>query len=366
MKLRYVVIFLSFASCGSHEAVKNTAEPRASSESNAESQKNAEPSEPKTPPITPPIPDLGAVTEPVFDLGPEPSDYLDMGDVYKLLQKWQERAAPIATLHSYGKAQGYDLQYLRIHAGARADAPKVLIDAATHGDEAISVATVLGVTHRLLSLYGREKEVTDLLKERDIYVVPMVCADGYARGSREVEGQDPNRTFPHPGDPNRRSVQCITALRNLFHKEQFNATIDYHASGRMVLLPWGYTRQRFADGNRAAAYRNLGQKLASLAGYTWGQIPDMVGYTAPGSSVDYFYIEGKKANVNTFSVGIEVGVAKRPARSEIPIEVGRNFPLIIAFLKDAPQAFESEQLTTDTIHWPVPQKISPYFVPGKE
>lgn len=309
-----------------------------------------------------------ATPDPQFSVGDAPDDYLSVDAINHLISDWAGKASPIATVQQYGTVAGQAVQYLRISSAVSNPAqnlPKILIDASTHGDEPISVTTVLGFTHLLLSQFGRDPEITELIKTRDIYVVPLVCPDGYAADSREVEGgQDPNRTYPYPGNENQKSVQCIQAMRDLFIQVGFNATIDYHASGRMVLLPWGYTETAFNDGGNATAYKNFGQKLGGLAGYDWGQIPSMVGYIAPGGSVDWYYIEGQKRGWNTMAIGVEVAESKQPARSEIPIEVAKNVPLLKTFIREAPTAFKSSYATD--IPWPRWKGPSPFFVPFKE
>lgn len=311
-----------------------------------------------------------------FDLGSEPEDYLSFTEVNETFAGWADKAPHISEFVSYAEVHGFKTSYLRIsRAVARPELslPSVLIAAAVHGDEQIAAATVIGFTHRLLMGYQSDDALRNLIKTRDIYIVPVTCADGYSNVSRTVEGGiDPNRSYPWPGDQNAQSAACVDGLRNLYEQKHFNATIDVHASGRMWLLPWGYTEDRFVEGDRGDLYRQLGAKLASLNNYQWGPIPTMVGYIAPGSSADYFYIRGKELGVNTVALGAEVGTSKEPHPSYIKDEVDLNFEPLKVFISEAPVLFDQSSGTYASykqkvkVEYPVYSDISPWFVPGME
>lgn len=315
--------------------------------------------------------------DPVFNLGLEPDSYLDLDEIAALAKDWAEKAPHLVSYETYGDLAGLPLAYIRISREvSRPDlklAP-VLLAAGVHGDEAIGVATLLGVAQRLISATQREGFERELVNSRDIYIVPVTCPDGYSRDSRTVEGGiDPNRSYPWPGDVNADSAQCVSALRDLFEEKQFLATMDIHASGRMWLIPWGYTTAVFDEEGFGGVVRSLTKELASLNSYIWGQIPDMVGYTASGSSADYFYLRGKELGLGTLALGVETGTSKRPASSAIKAEVDLNEKAFKLFIKEGPLAFQKSQTYTKGDEafkagpaLPIYESLSPWFVPGEE
>ncbi len=305
------------------------------------------------------------------DIGAVPTRYLSLPQLYQTLKTWTDTAHTYSEYVTFGKAGGYDNVAIRVSSAVGSPSlvlPKVLINAAIHGDEVIGTAAVTGVIHRLISQYGKDATVNELVQTRDMYFVPVNNPPGYVENSRYETGEDPNRMFPWPGDIDRVSTPSIQNLQSFFISRGFNAVFDTHASGRMILLPWAYTRDKLEDGFAGAKHRNLGQELATLSGYRWGSIPNMIGYTAPGSSIDFWYIEGKKRGFHTMAIGAEVGTAKRPSASQIPDEINRHYPIVTRFIQQAPVALVTDDpMTTayDTLepHYDTPD---PYFVPGLE
>ncbi len=218
-------------------------------------------------------------------------------------------------------------------------------------------------------------EIRSLFEKREIYIVPVTCPEGYRNRERTVEGGvDANRSYPWPGHEEVKSASCVEALKSLYEEKKFQATLDLHASGRMWLLPWGYTYEEFSEGQKGQLLKRFSAKLAELNDFTWGPIPDMVNYLAPGSSADYFYLRGKQLGISTLSMGIELGTQKQPARSQIKVETDLNFKALLEFVKEAPDLFDGSS-STFQLSSTQEQKIdesrrayapSPWFTPFEE
>lgn len=304
------------------------------------------------------------------NIGEEPNSYLSVRDIAGLFDNWESKAAGLVESNKYATVNGLDAVYLRVSTavkGSSSNLPRVMITAATHGDEPISTATVIGVAYRFISQYGKDSAITNLINTRDIYFVPTVCPDGYENNSREVEGGvDPNRAFPSPTEPGRSSPDCVSSIISFFNSKQFNATIDYHASGGMMMYPWGYQESPIEDDRFSNAYKTIAKKMSDVSGYRWGQITEMVGYLSEGSSADYFYWHGNQQGWGTFSFAVEAGQSKQPPESEISSEAEANFGAIKAFIEDAPLVGSTWASYSDAPTPPQYNSISPYFVPGQE
>jgi murein tripeptide amidase MpaA len=88
----------------------------------------------------------------------------------------------LCKLYTIGKTyQGRDIWCLEITTlatGPAADKPGFQIDGNTHAGEVTGCAVALYDAHYLLSRYGEDEFVTDLLDTRAIYVIPRIAADG--------------------------------------------------------------------------------------------------------------------------------------------------------------------------------------------
>lgn len=289
------------------------------------------------PPVTPQPP---PATTPA-QLEAPPVRYGKAQELSTMISTWAAAAPSYLQTVTYGSANGYEQKYLRISRAVSTgeQLPRVLVTAGTHGDEWTAVGALTQVLHKIAAGYNSDPEITNLVNTRDLYFVLTVCPQSYDRQMREAEGQDPNRSFPIPGrGGNGRTPACIQNIMNLFGQVGFHATLDLHNLGDMLLLPWGYTRQRFSDGNNGQLYQQLGGKIARNLGYRMGQISQIL-YEAPGGSVDYFYAEGKTKGWNTCAMGAEIGSSKRARENQIPQEAANVFRLVLDFSKDAPVLF---------------------------
>ena len=115
-------------------------------------------------------------------------------------------------------------------------------------------------------------------------------------------------------------------------------------------------------------YKVIAKKMGDFSRYMWGQIPDMVGYTAEGSSADYFYMMGQEKGYQTFSMGVEAGTSKQPSASEIPTEANANYQALLVFMKEAPIDFTTGSFYAEdeVPELPIYDHVSQFFVPGEE
>jgi hypothetical protein len=196
----------------------------------------------------------------------------------------------LASLEQYGTTEDrYPLKALRM-TGAKAtnrEKPQLVITAATHGNELITVEVVLGLMNTLLKGYGHDARLTKMLDEHELYFIPVVNPDGYVRMERYCDGLDPNRDYPYPRDPRHHANRTVQAIMDFFAHHKIAGSLDYHSAAAMVMYPWAYTYDPVpAEDERV--FDDLTTKMAATNGYAHGPISSTI-YVAPGSSADYYY-----------------------------------------------------------------------------
>jgi murein tripeptide amidase MpaA len=116
------------------------------------------------------------------------SDQIDFGRYYtheelRDVMKSLEKDYPsLCRLYSIGESlQGRDLWTMEItnsETGPAEEKPGIWIDGNTHSGEVTGSAVCLRTIHHLLSKYGSDDFVTDLLDTRSVYILPRVNPDG--------------------------------------------------------------------------------------------------------------------------------------------------------------------------------------------
>jgi carboxypeptidase T len=253
--------------------------------------------------------------------------------------------------------------------------PEILLDGLHHAREVLSGEMAIAALDLLASRYGGAgtlgKRVTRLVDTRRIWIVFMVNPDGVEfdrsggpldegrhRGWRknrqptpgsQAIGTDLNRNWGYrwgccggsstkPGNdmyrgPKAWSAPEVRALRDFVRsrvvdgRQRIRAHISFHASGEMVLWPYGHTYQDVpADMTRLdhRALVALGKDMAARNGYRPGQSSDL--YPTDGDMIDWMYGRQRVFSY-TFELYPRGGTQSArwyPPASVIPRETKRN------------------------------------------
>ena len=160
----------------------------------------------------------------------------------------------------------------------------IMITGATHGNEILTVDTVMGITNYVLTNL-QSPRITAILAKHDLWLIPVVSPDSYVDKDRYVEGVDPNREYPWPAKPQRDTTPVIKSLMKFFDGHKMAATLDYHSVAKVVMWPWAYTTTKANDETKFMA---IAKKMTDANRYKSGQIAKVM-YIAAGSSADYYY-----------------------------------------------------------------------------
>ncbi|MCM8651506.1 hypothetical protein MZO44_15585, partial [Lactiplantibacillus sp. E932] len=208
-----------------------------------------------------------------------------------------------------------------------ANRPGIWIDTGIHSREWITPASAIWSAKKIVTDYGRDPVLTDILNNYDIFLEIIANPDGFVythsndrmwRKTRKPNpgsscvGVDPNRNWEVGfGGPGASSNPCSQTYHgpSVHSEPEVKAIVDFvtshgklkaflsiHSYSQMLLYPYGYTRTPAKD---QAELHELARKaiseLQSLhnTAYTYGSVITTI-YQADGITVDWTYEQGIK------------------------------------------------------------------------
>jgi hypothetical protein len=272
----------------------------------------------------------------------------------------------IARLWSIGRSvQGREIFAMEIstHLFDGTHPPGVLFDGGTHGLEHLSVEMPLAIMGWLLDGYGSDTTITRLVRTRAVFIVFDVNPDGAAydiaggqfhewRKNRQPNangtvGTDLNRNYDDhwgccglvsssPGSPYFRgtapfSAPETTTMRDFAGslvfdgRQEIRTAVSFHASGRLILWPYGYTRTAIpgdmTSGDHAILVALAGH-MAKLDGYRPEQASSL--YVDSGTARDWYF-----GSQGIYAFTVELGTGTYQRSSVIHTETARNRAAIL-------------------------------------
>ncbi len=279
--------------------------------------------------------------------------YADKGIGYGIYHTWSETVAFVDSLRllypavisekwSLGQTlEGRDIWCFRIsdNPDIDEDEPEVMIDAMHHAREIMSSEFSIMFTEYLAQNYGTDPEITWLVDNRELYIIPVVNPDGSVvneinsptgggmwRKNRSDNGDgtfgvDPNRNYPYmwayddigsspdsdsevyrgPSAGSELEVQAIMAFVN---GREIRTHDTIHTYSNLTLIPWGYISTPTPD---AAIFNQMAAEMTKFNGYVAGQPSEAINYEVNGGTFDWVYGETKHGRIFTFSNEIGSG-----------------------------------------------------------
>lgn len=201
--------------------------------------------------------------------------------VYRALMKKFEADYPnICKLDSIGTTvNGRKLYVLKIsdNVDINEAEPEFFYTSTMHGDETTGYILMLRLAHYLLSNYGSDERVDNLVNNMAIYINPNANPDGtYNTGNHTVSGAtrynangyDINRNFPDPregSNPDGPHQPETIAMMEFAQSRNFILSANFHGGIELVNFPWdAWTsyQNKHADHNW---YYTISRQYADLA-----------------------------------------------------------------------------------------------------
>jgi len=181
------------------------------------------------------------------------SDYMSPEAVVAELKRLAETYSHIAKTVKIGQSgTGRELLFIKISDNPEIDEvePEFKYIGNMHGDEIANREVLLKLVEYILSEYGKNEEITKLVDNTEIWIMPSMNPDGAAlrrRGNQRWE--DLNRDFPdftssdNSNSPDNRAVET-KAIMNFQSEHNFALSANFHGGAVCINYPWDTTPAR--------------------------------------------------------------------------------------------------------------------------
>ena len=307
------------------------------------------------------------------------SAYHDFAEMVAELQQAEADHGAIFDLFSIGTSyEGRTIWAGKIsdNVGTDEAEPEVLFTHHQHAREHLTVEMALYTLKMLTDEYGSNQQITDLVDNREIWMVFDMNPDGgeydIATGTYRSwrKNRQPNSGSSYVGtDLNRNwgyrfgccggssgtfssetyrgasafSAPETTVVRNFINsrviggKQQITVAIDFHTYSELILWPYGYTTTNVPADMTLDDYNVLvamGQAMAATNGYTPEQSSDL--YITDGTIVDWEYAQHGILNYTFEMYPVTSGQGGfYPGDEVIPSETARNREAVLYLLNQA-------------------------------
>lgn len=192
-----------------------------------------------------------------WDYYPTYEAYVEM--MYQFAVDYPE----ICVVESIGNSiEGREILMAKItdNTNERESEPQFLYTSSMHGDETTGYVLMLRLIDYLLSNYGQDQRITNMVDNMEIWINPLANPDGtYAGGNGSVYGAtrsnanyvDLNRNYPDPEDgphPDGNEWQVETVhFMNFAENNDFVLSANHHGGTEVCNYPWDTWAQLAAD-----------------------------------------------------------------------------------------------------------------------
>ncbi|MBI9039433.1 MAG: PKD domain-containing protein [Bacteroidales bacterium] len=205
--------------------------------------------------------------------------------------------------------EGRELLMAKIsdNVNERESEPQFLYTATMHGDETTGYVLTLRLIDYLLSNYGQDQRITNMVNNMEIWINPLANPDGtYAGGNGSVYGAtrtnainvDLNRNYPDPEDgphPDGNAWQVETVhFMNFAENNHFVLSANLHGGTEVCNYPWDTWAQLAADDDwwiyvcrEYADTAHVNSPSGYMTGYDNGITNGYQWYSISGGRQDY-------------------------------------------------------------------------------
>jgi len=232
--------------------------------------------------------------------------------------------------------------------------PQLLLSSTMHGDEVTGYVLMLRLANYLLSNYGTNARVTNILDNIEIYICPNANPNGtYFGGNNSLSLAmryngasyiDLNRNYPDPRDgdhPDGESWQPETqAFMTYAQNHHFNIAANFHGGAELINYPWDTwtSSQRVTADNSWWQYVSRQYADTAHANSSSGYMTDESNGITEGG--DWFVITGGRQDYMNYrhycrEVTIELSTTKKVGSETLPSYWNYNYKSFLNFIEQS-------------------------------
>jgi hypothetical protein len=263
-------------------------------------------------------------------------DYPDLCEIHHIAYTYEEREIITVKISD--------------NVGEEESEPEFFYTATMHGDETAGYVLSLRLIDYLLSNYGTDPRITNMVNEIEIYINPLANPDGtYATGNNSVygatrsnsQGVNLNRNYPDPEDgphPDGNPWQLETlGFMEFAENHHLVMSCNMHGGAEVCNYPWDtwqhlhadddwwvFVCQEYADTAQAYSPANYMQSLQFPTGITNGY----AWYSIWGGRQDYmtYFHQGREFT-------LEMSNTKLLPASQLPAHWEYNYRSLLNYME---------------------------------
>jgi hypothetical protein len=269
------------------------------------------------------------------------AEYPTFAEITKKLQAAAAKYPRIMKLTSIGKSgKGKDLWVMKISDNVGTDEvePEFKYISSMHGDEITGRELTVTLIEEIGKKYGTDREITDLVNNTEIYIMPSMNPDGSELRQRaNAKNVDLNRNFP---DMTRESQSSPTgreienqAVMKFQGERQFALSANFHGGSVVANYPWDAKYDLFPlDAlvkELSLSYAELNPQMRNSTEFKGGVTNGAAWYVVKGGMQDWSYFWH-----NDLQITVELSHDKWPDYSEIPSFYKDNRDSMVHFMSE--------------------------------
>ena len=269
------------------------------------------------------------------------ADYPTHAEITRKLQAAVAKLPGRMKLFSIGKSiKGKELWVVKISDNVEMDEvePEFKYISSMHGDEITGRELTTFMIEEIADKYGKDKMITDLVDNTEIFIMPSMNPDGSEMRQRgNANGVDLNRNFPD-WKSNAQNTSSGAQQENKLvmawqASRKFALSANFHGGSVCVNYPWDATLDRHPMDKfiqeLSHVYAELNPEMRNSSEFEGGITNGADWYVVKGGMQDWsvFYH-------NDMQVTIELSQAKWPQYSEIPGYWKNNRDSMFAYMKE--------------------------------
>ena len=235
------------------------------------------------------------------------------------------------------------------NVGTQEKEPEVLYTSTMHGDEVTGYMLMLRFIDTLLSQYGSDPRITNIVNSMELYIGPDTNPDGtYYTGNSSVSGArrynqngvDLNRNYPnYNGSLNNGAIQTETQLMMDFaNAHSFTFGANFHGGAEVVNYPWDYTSTLHPDNawfvSSSLVYASKAQANGPSNYFTG------IGSNGITNGAAWYSIAGGRQDWMNYTrngreVTIECSNTKMPSASTMPNYWNYNYEALLSYTEQS-------------------------------